>query len=224
MKKTGYLFFLLFTITLLNCNRYAREIDTSYPTRFDLGPFNLLDETISQLPYYNRDEVFFVDENSASVSFSIVKMAEPAADSMEVFVDNIYDDSTGVRSTFSSEYLDDTLRSPALNLELIVRLRARPNLDNPGSRDVGDWVEVWYKLSGDPTFRLAFEQVFNQRSWPADELTPPVDELTIFNRIFENVWVHQVPNSPSEIYFNRQYGIVSFTDGSGKLWRFQNLE
>jgi|AntRauTorckE5430_2_1112549.scaffolds.fasta_scaffold27185_2 hypothetical protein len=224
MRKTGYLFFLLAVSIGLGCNRYDREIDTSYPTRFDLGSISLLQETQTQLAYHNRETVFFVDENSASASFDIIHMEEPATDSLEVFVDNIYDDSTGVRSNYNSQYLDDTLRSAALNIEFIVRLRAQPNLANPGSRDAGDWVEVWYKSPDVTAFQKIFETVFNQRSWPGDELTPPVEEITIFNRIFQEVWVHQLAGTPAEVWFNRQYGIVSFTDDSDRQWRFQNLE
>lgn len=225
MKKVGYLLFGICILTALGCgNRFLREVDTSYPTEFDLGPFNLLEETRTQLAYHDQESVFFVDENSASAGFDIIHAETPGIDSLNVFVDNVYDDSTGVRTTYVSQYLDDTLRSAALNLEFIVRLRARPNLANPGSRDVGDWVEVWTKEPGADAFRKTFETVLNQRSWPGDELTPPVDEVTIFNRIFQEVWMHQVAGGPGEVWFNRQYGIVSFTDGSGRQWRFQNLE
>ena len=224
MKGFEPISFLLLMITLLSCNRYDREIAEGFPTEFDLGQFSLSEETLFQLAYHEREKVFFVDENSASISFDIIQMETPGVDSLDVFVDNVYDDSTGVRSSYSSQFLDDTLRSAALNTEFIVRLRARPNLANPGSRDVGDWVEVWYKSPQVSGFEKVFETVFNQRSWPGDELTLPVGEITIFNRIFQDVWVHQVPGAPGEVWFNRQYGIVSFTDGSGRQWRFQNLE
>ena len=224
MNRIVLLFVSVLTIGFLSCNPLAREIDTSFPTEFDLGQFNLAPETRFQLAYHDQSEVFFVDENSASASFTIIHMEAPVTDSLSVFVDNIYDDSTGVRSSYVSQYLDDTLRSAALNLELIVRLRAKPNLANPGSRDVGDWEEVWYKETNDPVHRLAFENVLNKRSWPGGELVPAVDEVTLFNRIFQNVWVHQTSNSPSEIWFSRQHGIVSFTDGTGRQWRFQNIE
>jgi hypothetical protein len=225
MKKVSYLLFVICMLTAIGCgNRFLREIDTSYPTEFDLGPFNLLEETLTQLAYHDREFVFFVDENSASAGFEIIHAEAPGVDSLNVFIDNIYDDSTGVSTAYVSQYLDDTLRSAALNLEFIVRLRARPNLANPGSRDVGDWVEVWSKGPGANAFQKTFETVFNQRSWPADELTPPLDEITLFNRIFQDVWVHQVTGTSGGVWFNRQYGIVSFTDGSGRQWRFQNLE
>lgn len=224
MKKTCYLLLLLAIATGLGCNRYDREIAEGFPTEFDLGQFNLSEETLFQLAYHERESVFFVDENSASATFDIIHMETPRADSLDVFVDNVYDDSTGVRSSYSSQYLDDTLRSAALNIDFIVRLRAQPNLAKPGSRDVGDWVEVWYKSPEVTVFQKIFETVFNQRSWPGDRLTPPVDEITIFNRIFEDVWVHQIPGTPGEVWFSRQYGIVAFTDDAGRQWRFQNLE
>lgn len=224
MKRFGPISFLFLMITLLSCNRYDQEIADPFPKVFDLGLFNLSEATPFQLAYHDRESVFFVDENSASASFSIIHAEQSSIDSLEVFVDNIYDDSTGVRTNYVSRYLDDTLRSAALNIEFIVRLRAQPNLANPGSRDVGDWVEVWYKSPDVPAFEKIFETVFNQRSWPGDELTPPIDEITIFNRIFEDVWVHQIPGTPGEVWFNRQYGIVSFVDDSGRQWQFQNLE
>ena len=106
MKKIGYLLFVICVLTVIGCgNRFLREIDTSYPTQFDLGQFSLLGETRTQLAYHDRESVFFVDENSASASFEIIHAEAPGLDSINVFVDNIYDDSTGVRTAYVSQYI-----------------------------------------------------------------------------------------------------------------------
>ncbi len=221
MKRYVIIFFAL---SLLACNRNNQKADTSYPRVFDLGLFSLLEESINQLAYTGRDQASFVDENGAVVNFEIIHADAAVQDSVTVVTDNVYDDSTGITTSYVSTFIDDTLRSPALNLDLIVRLRAQPNVSNPGSRDVADWVEVLAKTPEDELFRPVFSTVFNQRSWPTAALVQPVDEITIYNRIFQDVWVHSLSSASVEVWFNRAYGIVSLTDPTGKQWRFQQLQ
>lgn len=221
MKRYLALFAIL---SALACNRNNQKTDTSYPRIFDLGLFSLLDESINQLAYTGREQVSFIDENGAVVNFEIIHADIAVQDSITAAIDNVYDDGTGITTSYFSSFIDDTLRSPALNLELIVRLRAQPNVSNPGSRDVADLVEVLALTPDNESFQPVFSTVFNQRSWPTPELVQPVDEVTIYNRIFEEVWVHSLTDAPVEVWFNRAYGIVSLTDPSGKQWRFQQLQ
>ncbi|MBK8081455.1 MAG: hypothetical protein IPK25_14950 [Saprospiraceae bacterium] len=111
-----------------------------------------------------------------------------------------------------------------MKIKFDLSLRAAPYYHEPKNEYVADVLDIFIK---DPNFGLVSRQVFshvtNKRTWPEILDNELNSEKVIFNRIFYDVLNSGILNPLSKVHFNYEYGIVSFTDFSGKLWRFERF-
>ena len=79
----------------------------------------------------------------------------------------------------------------------------------------------------DPGPEYLFSEVFyhetNTRTWPSSWNYQSIREKVILNKTFQDVLIVGFNDPLSLVHFNYKYGIISFTDFSSKLWRFDKL-
>jgi hypothetical protein len=111
-------------------------------------------------------------------------------------------------------------------MQFRLRLRAMPYYADPESEAVADILEISLPFLNSPNFssQQVFRHEVDTRSYPESFNNEPIPEIEIFDRTFIEVIWNDYTNTISQVYFNFEYGIVSFTDYQGKQWRFEDFQ
>ena len=127
---------------------------------------------------------------------------------------------------FNTEIKTFNLESTALGMQFRLRLRAMPYYADPESEAVADVMEISLPFLNSPSFssQIVFRHEVDTRSYPTSFNNEPIPEIEIFDRTFTEVIWNDYTNPISQVYFNFEYGIVSFTDYQGKQWRFEDFQ
>lgn len=183
----------------------------------DIGIYHLLQSSIDTIPYLGKKSIVFVDSNSNSIVFEIIE--KPITQNKGEY---FYSDSIKYHFSFQTKLF--TIRNDSLKIEFIFSLESLPYFIEPKKEYVADIINITLMDPGiEYTYREVFYHVTNNRTWPSSWQYQAIKEKKILNRIFQDVLHNEFQDPLSFVYFNYKYGIISFTDLSGKLWIFDKL-
>jgi hypothetical protein len=190
----------------------------------DIGSYTLLPSSIDKIPYLGKKAIVFVDSNFNEIVFEIIEFPVSQLYRVTSYRYNVYSPGDTVTYHYLTQSKSFSFIQDSLKIEFNLILGAMPYYSEPKSEYVADVLNIWMK---DPnvafTRRQVFSHVTNQRTWPEIWINEWSSEKVILNRIFYDVFRNVFSNPLSKVHFNYEYGIVSFTDFSGKLWRFERF-
>ncbi len=190
----------------------------------DIGVYNLLQSSIDTIPYLGKKGITFIDSNFNEIVFEIFEKPIAQYDSAHLLKYNVYEPGDTVKYRYSFQSKNFKIRNDSLKIEFKFNLESRPYYLMPKNEYVADVIEIFLM---DPGPEYIYSQVFyhetNTRTWQSSWNYQPISEKVILNKTFQNVLFVGFNNPLSVVNFNYQYGIISFTDFSGKLWRFDKF-
>lgn len=217
----------LLCITILlafSCSKESIVPDKEDIYNVDIGVYRLLQSSIDTLPYLGKKGIVFIDSNFNNIVFKIAEEPVTLFRGSYLLKYDVYELGDTVKYHYSFESKNFKIRNDSLNMEFDFSLMASPYYIEPKNEYVADIIDIFCKNPG-PEY--LFSQVFyhetNSRTWPASWNYPSIKEKTILNRTFTDVLNVGFTNPLSIVNFNYKYGIISFTDFNGKLWRFEKL-
>jgi hypothetical protein len=192
----------------------------------DIGSYSLLPESIAQIPYVNQSGIIFVDTFGTEVFFSIEEEDIFESSAANYYKYDVFEEGDTVVYEFNTEIKTFNLVSTALGMQFRLRLRAMPYYGDPESEAVADIMEISLPFLNSPNFssQIVFRHEVDTRSYPTSFNNEPIPEIEIFDRAFTEVIWNDYTNPISQVYFNFEHGIVSFTDYQGKQWRFEDFQ
>jgi hypothetical protein len=222
MLKFSFLIVITFSINACSDDEFLMENEES--NTIEIGDYFLLQENIDRLPYLNKKEIVFIDSNYKKTVFKILENDVFLTVSGTLYKYNIVEEGDTVKYHYRSQIKSFIIKNDSLNMHLSLRLSASPYHIDPESRYVADVLNI-FCTDPEESFRSGqvFYHVTDARSWPTYSKNEPIDQIEFINRKFYNVLKNDFTNPLSNIYFNYEYGIVSLTDFSGNLWRFEAL-
>lgn len=219
----------LFTLPFLSSCNLDDGTDVApeegLPT-IDIGSYSLLPESIAKIPYVNQSGIIFVDTFGTEVFFSVEEEDIFESNGSNYYRYDVFEEGDTVVYEFNTEIKTFNLESTALGMQFRLRLRAMPYYADPESEAVADVMEVSLPFLNSPNFssQIVFRHEVDTRSYPTSFNNEPIPEIEIFDRTFTEVIWNDYTNPISQVYFNFEYGIVSFTDYQGKQWRFEDFQ
>lgn len=190
----------------------------------DIGVYNLLQSSIDTLPYLGKKRIVFIDTNFNNIVFEIIEKPITQFNGAYLFKYNVYETGDTVKYHYSFQSKNFIIRNDSLNIEFDFSLEAKPYYIEPKNEYVADIINI---SCMDPGPEYLFKQVFyhetNTRTWPTSWNYQSIREKVILNKTFRDVLNVGFHDPLSTVNFNYEYGIISFTDFSGKLWRFDKL-
>lgn len=225
-KENMFKWIVLLTLLCLSCSDDLPLMMEEAENEFiHIGEYKLLEESIEQMPYQNFDQVIFVDSLGVELNFSIVNNSIFTSDSSILYRYNVNEIGDTVMYMYSSEVKVITLENEEQNLYFRSTLRAQPFYSDPESGKVADVYEIYCRQADViNSSSQVFIELINQRTWPNEIQIINIQEVTILGRIFANVRMNDFIEPKSEVMINDNFGIVSFTDHEGHLWRFERFE
>lgn len=222
------LLLVLFTLPLLtSCDQddEAAATPNEGPLTIDIGSYHLQPESIEQIPYLGKSEIVFVDTIGTEVVFNIEEEDLFESIGSKYYTYDVFEEGDTVVYEFNTEVKRFKLESTALDMQFSLSLRATPYYLNPESEAVADIMEILLPTPNSPSFyeQQVFRHEVNTRSYPNSFNNEPIPEIELLGRTFTEVIWNDYANPISQVYFNFEYGIVSFTDYNGKQWRFEEL-
>lgn len=193
-------------------------------TTIHIGDYRLLPESLDRIPYLGKEQIVFVDSSNNSIVLEIEERDLFVSNSATLFRYDVFEEGDTVKYTHTRESKYFIITNDSLSLSFSLSLSSRPYYPDPESRAVADVLNIFLRDSIDATrSSQVFYHLTNPRSYPNPSLNPPVENVEIWGRIFDEVLMHDFQNPKSIIQFNYEFGMVSFTDFSGKLWRFDSM-
>lgn len=224
------LLFLSITVLLNSCTKDADEIDIldeENCTDLDLGEFKLLDDSINKLAYADQSKIIFVDSLGNEVEFTISESDVFEGESTSYRYD-VCEIGDTVRYIYRGENKFFIINNDSLELNLRLWLDVEAYIQ-PEVRDsnyIADFLEIYCRTpDSQTTRRLVFSHIINARSWPEEEsYVMPISDIEIYGKTFSNVLKMTYKTEITQVMFNYEFGIISFTDLRDKLWRFDRME
>ncbi len=204
-----------------DCQIPAINLDTFYLSTFSK----------SFLPYTGFEKIVFVNGNMQEAIFT--QLFFPSHffyKSDSYFVCNPGDT---IRYSIVREQLAVSHKCESLNLEYFLNILASTSFTKPLVIDMFFLTlhEPPHDFYIDTTINLNLVTDFrNNQNCLQDEFrySPDVNKTSsvkLLGRVFENTYsVSQPTKLLTELYFNREFGIVGFKDIKGVLWRFERFE
>lgn len=204
------------------CNKDDSGFDpnASLYSIVDIGDFELLQESIDQMPYQGKDSVTFVDRDQKRLVFKIRETFIDGTNvSIEAFNVNVPRDTVVYRYGSQSKII--YLTNDSLGLRFSLHLSAESldyDLNNP---TVVDRLLGWVYFNGASLGKNILTHVTNQRDYVGN-LNPGVyEDIELFGREFKDVYHNRFSNPASFVRFNYEFGIISFTDEENTVWVYQ---
>jgi len=230
MKVIKILFPILSLLILFSCKPEEELVVDKY--NVDIGEFNLLPESSAAMPYFGGKSILFVDsignEAEAIVNESLFGTGMNSGFLLRY---DVYEEGDTVKYSYVEENRSFFLEAASLDINMNISLRARPYYSDPESKAVADVINIFCNYPEPVTdsinnLVLSSSQVFfhivDQRTWPTPLSTQRYDaELVVLGRTFKDVYQNEIAGPKSKILYNYEFGIISFTDHTGKTWRFE---
>lgn len=228
MKRLHFrLFFinLIISVVIFNtsCNKEDVKAPENDPSKIDLGQFDLLPESFDAIPYQNKTEIIFIDSFQTETTFKLEEFdlfyVERNLYRYNVFElgDTIIYKHRGQKKLF---YADNG----ALGMRFTIGLKAEPYDQDPSIGAVADILKIgWIDLNNLDDGVTIFIHEVNIRTFPESTNDDPIEEKEFIDKLFYNVFTDNFPSPKSDVYYNFEFGIVAFTDKTGKLWRFKEI-
>ncbi len=215
-----------FAIILLtfSCSKDNIIRDKDDIRNVNIGMYNLLQSSIDTLPYLGKKGITFIDSNFSEIVFEIIEKPIAQFDGAYLLKYNVYEPGDTVKYHYSFQSKNFTISNDSLNIKFQFSLESRPYYIEPKNEYIADVINIFLM---DPGPEYLFSQVFyhetNTRSWPSSWNYKSISEKVILNKTFQDVLNVGYQDPLSIVNFNYKYGIISFTDFNGKLWRFDKL-
>ncbi len=222
---------LLFILWLPGCTYDTEVTDFHFPPElkcdFDVGSFSLLESSLNYLPYAGKSRAIYVDSTGSQMELLI--HTSPAYTYKGALIKyNVFETGDTIRYCYESESTGCTLLNSGLDISFSLSVSARTSYQMPDMDIVGDFLDIYFHIPGSDPWKSiqVFQRIIAQRTYPGTFQNLQFSQLEIFGRTFTDVerTDYAVSGIPSIVYFNRTEGIVSFTDTTGKTWRFEGME
>ena len=214
-----YFGFIVLTCLLWSSCNLDTSDDTANARLVDIGTYTILPSTLASFVYAGRDEVVFVD--SLGNRRVLFLGEEDIKNKLGIAI--VKDDPTNpdkkVNYQFDTQFKRYILKNDSFFIRFNLELEARPWADNPESRLVADFMNIYYPNAlGSPEL-VGFAEV-DQRTWPRSVMPIPLDTLSIFGFDYYNVYQYTtIEKPPTTMEYSKELGIVSFVDWTGVKWR-----
>ncbi|MFK8054842.1 MAG: hypothetical protein AB8F78_01880 [Saprospiraceae bacterium] len=221
--KVVVVFGLLFFWSACEKDEMGPYLDADLYSIVDAGIFELLQESIDQLPYNGVDSISFVDEDMNILVFRIsVSPASAFLISDTQYDVNIPGDTVLFKYGAEVRFLD--LVNDSLNLRFGVNLYASTfGKESYKPTKVADLMKIWFIQYGEPRVSgLVLEDYINLRT---SEIVPDTiiyEDVEYYGREFKDAFCTPFEDPVSYVCFNYEIGIISFTDLDGKLWVYSD--
>jgi len=197
--------------------------EPSDDTTLDVGNYIVQVKSLERIPYEGKKRITFVNSNNAPTVFEISER-EIFVESVTFFRYDVFEIGDTVSYSYTTEQKKYRLVNNSLSLSFELNLRAEPFFTDSEAVVMLDVLNVALK---DPTNASLSDEAFcftiDPRSSPFIPSNPPINSVEIGGRIFQNVLTSPLENSTSVMNLNYEFGILSFTDPDGNLWRFASL-
>jgi hypothetical protein len=206
----SFLIFLNFSCT----KEPDKFLDPSIDPEINLGTFSLLQSSIDKIPYNNKKGVVFVDSLNNEVSFKFTNFGRTLQEEKFYTSDPNIPKSVAIYklTSYANNYV---LENDSLMIHFYMKLYVVPDLTNPTQKMVADlfWIRGdFYNYSDYIDIRTSSFKKKNV-----------INNFNINNRDFTDVSFNDSSDPFIKMYFNYDYGIVSFKDKKGKTWRFERF-
>ncbi|MFK8058108.1 MAG: hypothetical protein AB8F78_18415 [Saprospiraceae bacterium] len=186
----------------------------------EVGDFELLQESIDQLPYQGKDSVTFVDRDENRLTFQIRESFNPSTQvSTEYF--NVDFPRDTVIYTYGSQSKDFYLSNDSLNLRFYIDLSVYVYDVQSENLEICDHLEVWFKYDDNRLRTQVLRDVTNERTLLESWWQVEYEDIELLGRGFEDVFYSRFSNPVSFVRFNYELGIISFTDLDNKMWVYE---
>ncbi len=218
---------LFLSLFLLSCQKDDEDHQPHDDyNRYDvhIGKYELLESSILSMPYREKSGAVFIDSAGNETTFSITQFGLFSPKGV-LYRYSVHSPGDTVRYGFEAEAIHARIENEQLNVNFWYGLQARPYYPDPESGYVADVTDVSLQYPDEPLrSSQIFTQVTNQRTWPTmSGSTDTLAEYWCHGLKYENVLHGSFSNPLSDVYFNYQYGIVSFTDHDGQKWALTEL-
>lgn len=222
---------VIICLSLFSCLKLEDEDnDTPEPIcTFDSGAPKVSTISTESFPYKDIKNIIFKD------SFGITKLFEVTSSnsaSKVVNTTNFFNVLTNKNETVTNcmdaNVITYTLKE--LGGQLILKALIYNDFDQASpKKDIIDKIEIAISEKGDenitfPIFNMIVDKRNSQDGFT--ELLKTMDEVTIygkkFNSVFQNI---PLPNTIVTywVYYNKNEGIVGFSESNGRKWRFDSM-
>ena len=223
MRISKFVIASLIFLTTFGCcdDDTLQEVPCEMKTTY-VGDYTLLHESIESIQYNNHDFVFFRDSIGNELEFKLTSF--PLIDTETQQITNYIVDSRCDKEfyEYSSQVRFNYLTNEAFNIRFKCMLELRLI---PENRSIAD---VYTVLMNFPDVQDAFAHVFdgivNQRTWSEGFNNQKFDSLEIFGTTFKNVETSVFKHPLTTVFYNAEFGIVSFTDHENRKWIFDRYE
>lgn len=222
MKTRIILFSFLIGLALFSCKKEEESCSDIYH-----GSTTYTEKSLESIPYLDKSIVIFKDSLNQEIEFIVKDLGDKEA-SWE-FPGNC---ETNFNDTILHR-LDVKLRKIELNndsIEFHFGIYIITLLDWDYFRKY-DKLFVVHNI-GDSIFLQNFEMVSDRRDVPekqAEEINFAVNtlepEIEIFGETFQDVYHLKFFDkyAPHKLYYNIEFGVISFKDNTGKRWVFERF-
>ena len=184
----------------------------------DIGKYELLDSSKDSMPYKGMENAIFRDSAGAEIIFRVDVSDAYISEGGGVAYD-VFEQGDTIKYKYEFERITVHLSSLPLNMNFYFSLDAKPYRDDIDAGFVADVTAIYLDLENKPETRLlVFRDITEQRSWPSSTTIESLNEYTCHGEVFNDVLYSDSPTANSDVFFNYEYGIVSFTDRDGKKW------
>ncbi len=228
-----YLFWLCSLFVLISCKDDEMVVLPSGPFNSlgvcdeDVGAFNLLDSSLSFLPYQSgNSEVVFQNEAGERESFSIVEKTSRNIDG--IFYDySVYEDGDTISYCYTIQRKQYIISCDDLDLEFEINIEVRPYYPELKEALLADIVNIFYtnKQTSPALYTMIFRKNIDSRNYPSQLYANNImkADRTFLNADFKNVEYTAFNNPSLKLFFNKKEGIVAFENDLFGLWRFVEI-
>ena len=137
---------------------------------------------------------------------------------------DVYHKGDTVKYSYSYEQKSYSLRNDSLKISFQLNLESNPHYEGPMRKFVMDILHIIYWDTIPPLYgNQVFFDIVALRTVPYPWETILIPEKEILGKIFYDIVDIVIGMPKSIVYFNYQFGIVSFTDKQNKQWRFESF-
>jgi hypothetical protein len=211
------------TIEQIICNDSTVNFDTIY-----LSP-----ESIGFIPYNGKESIYFKNENGVEVKFE--PLYPPKSHSFRKTEFELICEGGDMNNyVFTREQYAVSHKCKDLNLQYYLNVYSKNSSQYPEFVDkfsllfhepaLDNFIDTLIKLEIITSFRekedLLTKEFANYGNYEF------VSKIKLLNKTFNEVYkvIEPKDNLLTEIYFNKEYGIVGFKDLALKLWVFDRIE
>ena len=221
MKIKTIIFYLIIGIILVSCKKEDTCPETIYR-----GDFTYTQKSLDSVPYLNKTTIVFRDSLNQEIEFTVTDKGD--SDWHWVFwghcASNYYDT---VNYDFNAKAREIEIKNDSINFYFTLYISTLLDFEYFQEYDL---LFINHNYADSNSFQN-LEIMTDQRSIrdkDAEKINSPIlfeTEFEIFEKTYHNVYHNKYMDMyfANKLYYNSEYGIVSFKDNSGKRWVFERF-